>query len=1038
MPDDLHSHISAMISQAARAKSGDELLLMSIEQVLRSAKPNQAEVLRRVAVPRWVDVSVLRILREGVEIRKPDEEVLELLRSYSFVRDLGDGRVAYHDQVREALREEWFVSRPAELRALHRRLYQYFSERTTPPGSNRRAVPLVPDSTTLSAVPHSAQADLFRREAIYHLLQADPAEGMAELRAAFDELKSVHRLAEADLLLQAAADAPVGEADRLWVRYMRARLMQAGLSLTPAAATLDAIQGDPALDPDLAAEVGRARGEIYAETGQWAIATDLYRDSLAHFRRRGDRRAAAETMLLLGEAYQALGVSTGSWHVPTAAPNAALQLLHALWIWLLGLPFRIATLALGPKRHLLPLPEYCARYQNWLLIRLYNTARGWFEQARDAFAALKDEPGTLRAEQRLADILLLYGYHREARAAVERLLRRPAAADPYRRAGLERSLADSHLAAGDIGSAQVLLAGALEVFQRVNDVRGEASIRTLQGRAAQLAGNVEGAFAGYRDSLDRYRALGYAAARERILHELRAWQRQPGTNAALRERIGAVVAAEPEKRYVGRFIRSALPVLQIASLLALPLALLMLAVVVPATELRALGEVGGVLTVDATFSPLRSTLVLLALIPIYLLAYATIALALIYTLPLSAIEREQPDVIITRPGAIARYDSRGRLEHEMPWAEVGRWLALDRCLWERPLPLYSRTYLEDGPGYDLEIDGITGWYGELQQDIARRLEAAGSAVRRVDLGYRLLNSKMGAAAVLGGLLLLLFTAAENGWLPALRLLPAPLYAGLAFLSFSGALILVPLAYWIGNRPMKLQRALLLNEGWPFLLAVLGALPVAAYLLTGGNFIPEVKALNYGIFAWGAYMLAEAVAAIVAPDRRPVRLALVALATLGAAAVIALPAYGSYQWLVAYTAKVQVTSAPASATAAAAASCGAAEQARDLGADTFTSYLFQGDCAAGLASGAAQRGDLAAARGYWAQAAAFYGTALEWASTPSERVLALYNLSRANEAAGLSAGAGEAGDAPDAMADYLQICATEAQARPICTQIFSQR
>jgi len=1032
MSDDIHSHITEMISRAARAKSGGELLTVGVDQVLQSSRPTQAEVLRRVAVPRWADASVLRLLREGLESRKSDDEVLDLLRGYSFVRDLGDGRVAYHDEVRAALREEWRQTRPDELRALHRRLFQYFSQRTTPPGSTRRATPLMADGRTLSAVPMSAEADLFRREAIYHLLHADPAEGMAALAAAFAELEQVHRLAEADQLLQTAADAPLSPADRHRVRYMRARLMQAGLSLGAAAALLDELGGDRELDPGLAAEVGRSRGEIYAETGQWARASELYRASLEHFKRAGDRRAAADTMLLLGEAYQALGVSTGSWHVPTAAPNAPLQWLHLLWIGLLSLPFRIAARALGRSRHLLPLPERCARYQNWLLIRLYNTARAWFEQARDAFAALDDEVGTLRAEQRLADILLLYGYHREARAALEALMQRPAAADAFRLAGLRRSLADAHLAAGDVGSAQLLLRDALETFQELNDVRGEASIHTLQGRAAQLAGDVEGAFAAYSASLARYRALGYAAARERILHELRAWQREPGTSPALRERIAALVAAEPEKRYVGRFIRSALPILQIASLLALPLALLLLALLVPATELRPLGDVGGVLTVDATFSPWRSLGVIAALIPIYLLVYATIALAVIYLLPLSAIEREQPDVLITRPDAILRLDSRGRLEREMPWARVRRWVALDRCLWERPLPLYSRTYLEDDEGYDLGIDGITGWYGALQQDIAQRLDAAGVVVERQDLGFSLLRSRMGASAVLGGLLLVLFTAAENGWLPLKSLLPAQLYAGLAFLAFSGALLLVPLAYWVANRPMKLQRTLLLNERWPLLLAVLGGLPLLGYLLTGGRIIPEVRALNYGIFVWSAYLLAEALAAILAPGRRGVRVALVAGALLAAVGVAALPAYGSYQWLVAYTAKAQVTEAPAAATAQAAAGCAAAEEARGLGADSFTSYLFQGDCAAGLAAGAAQQGDAAAAQGYWADAAAYYSAAWRWADRPDEQVLALYNFSRAAERAGAPR------EAAEARAIYQQLCATQAQARPVCAQIFAQR
>lgn len=1026
--DNIHSHISDMINRAARAKSGDELLLLSIEQVLRGAKPRQAEVLRRVAVPRWVDVGVLRVLRESDE---GNERVLELLRDYSFVRELGDGRLAFHDQVRQALLDEWRRERPAELQELHRRLYAYFNQRTTPPGSNRRPVSLMEDGVMLSVVPMSAQSDLFRREAIYHLLQADPARGMAELRAAFADLEGTHRLAEAEQLLQTAADAALAPAHQHQLTYMRARVMRASLSLDAAAAQLEALQAVPGLDADLAAEVARSRGEVYAETGQWARATELYRQSLEHFQHAGDKQAAAETMLLLGEAYQALGVSTGSWHVPTPAANPPLEALHVFWIWLLGLPFRLVQLLLGPHRHSLPLPEYCAHYQNWLLIRLYNTARGWYEQARVAFAGLGDTVGVLRVEQRLADILLLYGYHREARARVEELLTRPEAAGSYRRAGLERSLADCHLAVGDLGSAELLLRSALEVFQRVKDVRGEASIRMLQGRAAMLAGNIDGALDGYRDSLERYRALGYAAARERILHELRAWQRRADTRPPLRERIAAVVAAEPEKRYVGRFIRSALPVLQVASLIALPLAMLLLAVVVPASELRALGDVGGVLTMDTTYSPLRSSLVIAALVPLYLLVYAAIALAVIYLLPLSAIEREQPDVIITRPDNIARYDSRGRLEREMPWTRVRRWLALDRCLWQRPLPLYSRTFLEDDEGYDLEIGGITGWYSELQQDIGRRLAAAGVAVERRDLGYRLLKSKMGAAAVLGVALLLFFTAAENGWLPLPNLLPSAVYAALAFIAYSGVLILVPLAHWIANRPMKLQRALLLSERWPLLLIVLGGLPVLAYVISGGKIIPEVKALNYGLFIWGSYLLAEGLAAALAPGRRMLRLGLVAAALLTAIAMVAVPAYGSYQWLVAYTAKGQVTSAPASATAEAVAGCGAAEQARDLGADSFTSFLFQGDCAAALASGFAQQGAAAAAQRSWADAAGYYAEAFAHAGIPGEQVLALYNLSRVAERAG------DRDLAEAARVRYFQICSSEPGARQVCTQIFGQ-
>ena len=129
MPNDLHSYITSMAG-AARSKSGDELLVFTVEQVLAGVGPRQADVLRKVAVPRWVDASVLRALRESDE---GNQRVLDLLREYSFVRDLGDGRLAYHDEVRKAFLDEWSRERPDELLQLHRRLYQHFSQRTTPP-----------------------------------------------------------------------------------------------------------------------------------------------------------------------------------------------------------------------------------------------------------------------------------------------------------------------------------------------------------------------------------------------------------------------------------------------------------------------------------------------------------------------------------------------------------------------------------------------------------------------------------------------------------------------------------------------------------------------------------------------------------------------------------------------------------------------------------------------------------------------------------------------------------------------------------------
>lgn len=1011
MTGDFQNYLSDMLS-AAKSKSGDALLTFNIDQVLRSAPPGKAEVLRRCAIPRWFDASILRVLREKED---GNERIIEQMREYSFIRDLGDGRMAYHDQVRQILLAEWAERRPRELIQIHRRLYSYFNNRMTPPGSTRRAMQLVPESNMLSVVPMSAQSDLFRREALYHLIHADPIRGMDELRAAFGELERAHRLAEAELLLHVASEAPLNSLQQRWLQYMRARTQQGSLNLRAAAQQLEALRDLPDLDPELRAETNRSLAEVYSETGQWARSTRLFKQSLDYFLRTGNQRAAADTMLLLGEAYQGLGISTGSWHVPHMPASALMRSIQIIWVWMLGLPFQLMILALGAQSRRLPIPEYCAYYQNWLLIRLYNTARGWYLRARAAYRSLGDEGGALRAQQRVVDILRLYGYHDEARAHIEALLKSKPARDPYWRAWLERSLAECHLAAGNIRGAEALLGNALAVFREFGDVRREATILMLQGQAAMQAGDTDGALDGFGKSLQRYRSLGYAAARERILHELRAWKHRPDVSESVRQRLMAMVAAEPEKRYVGRFIRSYQALLQIASVLALPMALLLLAVVAPTTNIISLS--GGVLSFATFYDPLRVTVTMLLLGLFYLGSYAALAVAVIFVLPIGRIESEQPDVIVTRPGTIARYDSMGNLALEMPWAAVRRWLALDRCIWDRPLPLYSRTFLEDAEGRDLKIDGITGWYGDLQADIGQRLTAARSPVRRMDLGYRLLLSKSGASAVTGLIVLILVTMIENQWLPLPIWFPAGLYAIVAFVALSGALVLVPAAYWMANRPLKLQRTLQLSESWPNVLIVFGALPILLYLMSMGAALP-VDALNYGTLVWGGYVLAEALVARYQDRLRGLRLPIVALVTGVALLIVARPAYTNYRWLESYTARGQVADAVASGVAPTARSetgCAAAAEARALGNDPYSTYTIQGDCAA--------------VAGDWEGAASYYRQAVESAPPGSQQqLLALYNLWNVLNQAG-------SGDAKLVRAMIDERCASPSSLTPTCNQIF---
>src|SRR5690242_2413317 len=137
----------------------DDLIVATFRRLLAEAGPRQAEVMRACAVPRWFDLAVLELLRGRAD---GNERVLELLRSYSFVRPLGEGRFAYSDEVRAALLEEWRIVRPADLRALHQRLAAHFAD---------RAAPIIDQQRPLNAVIANQPGGdwaLWQREALYH------------------------------------------------------------------------------------------------------------------------------------------------------------------------------------------------------------------------------------------------------------------------------------------------------------------------------------------------------------------------------------------------------------------------------------------------------------------------------------------------------------------------------------------------------------------------------------------------------------------------------------------------------------------------------------------------------------------------------------------------------------------------------------------------------------------------------------------------------------------------------------------------------
>ncbi len=874
----------ALIKLNLTAKVGD-LVVATVQQVLAEAGPRQAEVLRRCAIPHWFDVDVLRILRERED---GNEAKLEHLVSYSFVRPLDEGRFTYHDEVRQLLLKEWRDSRPDELRALNARLADYFQDRALASAPNRSLPKNIP-FMTLSAAP-TGEWEICARESIYHRLQADQEVGLRALRAEFDNVESAHRLADAEALLQMTRDVPLDIHGQRVITYLRARAERAALRLEQAEhlleQVLEQLHGSTLSDQRLLAEVGMTLGEVLAETGKWVRAITLYEQSLAFFQGAQLRYEAAMTMLRIGEAYQEIGLNTGGWHVAALPQNPLWNALGRLWWWVLALPFSL-LIRLSPRmRDALPLPGILASYQNWLLVWTYRTALRWYADARAAFEAQGEDGGMLLAEQRTAQIRLIFGYPQQSLELLDTLLRRPAAEDRYTRAWIQRDRANALLELDDQAGAQMLLDDAQVAFREVGDIRREAGVLAVASRLDVQMGRVDEALREYRDCLARYRELHFSAAREQALYDLRAWRRRIGPGA-LADRIGVLLAAEPEKRYVSRFPRSQRPMLQALSLSAVPLLLLLMALaqlVSPSVRLELIGPLAIQLVY---YDPLRALVVLLVLPLLYSAVYTLMGLVVIFLVPLDRLGREQPDYLITAPEAITRYGERGQRVQRLEWPAVQRWVGLDRRLWVLPLPLFSSTRLAQTGEEDVGIDGITSWYLDVNEDIDQRLRAAGNPLPFEDLGFSILRSKAGVSFVIGLVLLLVFMISANGWVAGgvlLRYLPLQVYAVAAFLVFSGVMVLVPFAYWLAVRPLAQYRALGDSSGWPYVLLAVGGGAITLGLGSWLGVVAHLPTLDVGLFFWGVYVCTDALVSIAGVRRLAARATLIGLVLLLAVAL----------------------------------------------------------------------------------------------------------------------------------------------------------
>ncbi len=834
-------------------------LQLSITQILEGMKPGQAEVMRRCAIPRWFDEDILAVLRDRNDGN--NAKILQQVIEYSFVRQVGEGRYAFIDDVRQYLLEDWRL-RPDELHPIHQRLYTYFERRMGSTMVENRATwlreivsydLLLASTTSVSPQKPTAGSELLTQT----MTRVERA--LLRFRNLFDAAFNAHRMAEAEAVLLAAEEQSniLTPLVRDWLFYYRGKMNFAMVRLDAASNCFELLLKRDDLDPELKVLVALSLGDVQVEAGQWSASILSYQAALAMAKIEPAQQAEAH--LGIADAYNEIAVSAGGWHQPQIQKYPIARAFAKIFQSIAIVPMFILVSLLRRLGAAVPKPLILLRYQNWLLARIFRASREQTMAAYTIFKQQKDEVNLIRCEMRLIDIDVLFGSIDQAIALAKKSLARPGCEEPYRKARVQVTLARALIAKHDFPQAIEILNQALTVFRAVDDGRWESRALTTLGRALQVSGQAEAALNTYKAGLARARGIGSVLSRERILYELRSWRR---SELSYPSEISTILRDEPTQRFVARFPRFLLPYLQVGQTLLIPLILVLAAIVAPTVETQTIIQASSNFVLPAAdvyvFPWYRLIISPLTMLVVTGIGYSVLGLIVLWYMPMNQLRNNQPTVHIVTPEELIHQDQSGKESHRIKWPEVTEIITADRRVWKRPLMVFSRSFVRSTKQRLLRVDGITGWYNTLIYLIEKRASDAGAQINYLSADISLLRSAWGVVIGLGAALLMLMITSVNGWIPNIaQFLPATLYSIIQLISFSGVLLIGPTIFWTVIRPLRLDNEFALDERLPRLAAIIGLIVIILFAITDGAIV-RVPIFSVSLFIAGVYVFSEGI------------------------------------------------------------------------------------------------------------------------------------------------------------------------------------
>src|SRR5712692_3476639 len=126
---DLSVSIDALLADDVSVKDFTRRLFNINYQRTRISDHELAKLMRACAIPRAFDAKIIGVLRGAPRAYKRNRQLLDGLKTFSFVQVRSDGYYVYHDNTRDVVLDDWrAVKNPNEFNRYKRRLLKFYVE----------------------------------------------------------------------------------------------------------------------------------------------------------------------------------------------------------------------------------------------------------------------------------------------------------------------------------------------------------------------------------------------------------------------------------------------------------------------------------------------------------------------------------------------------------------------------------------------------------------------------------------------------------------------------------------------------------------------------------------------------------------------------------------------------------------------------------------------------------------------------------------------------------------------------------------------